>query len=207
MLVLIPLLTIFGQSTINMSNVFLGNWNVTEVQLEAKGVEASETREYIGTFSRQPDSGLISGAFMATNDLDDSSAKYHILLAPRENETFQFSFSAAEEVALEPGSEPEFPSPPIEFIFGLDDMVTATGSDGTGNFYSINVLSTSLIEVTVFNSETKATTIYRCIKEVPVQQRSIWTSLLPMMPMLLMMMFNGRGAGAPQAAAPKQKQD
>ena len=97
----------------------------------------------------------------------------------------------------------------IKLENGVDDIVVTTGKTTDGISYSVNVVSVNVIEVTLFNKETKGITIVRCLKELPPQkQGSLWQAFLPMLPTLMFTLFGnkGRQMGAPADAQGGAKQ-
>jgi hypothetical protein len=197
MLILISAFARLTQSTIDLARVFAGQWNVTEVLLDYNADEWPEQRFFFLEFPPETGSRMTFGDLIeynpATGGLDPK--KRIIINITRNRVGFDVSRFVHPDIELYPGVE----LTPIEFKFGADNMVTATGSH-KGYIFSINVLSDSVIEITLFNVSLPSTTIYRCVKKATPHPRTwdILASFLPIVPMFLMMVFNGvREALAP----------
>jgi hypothetical protein len=90
------------------------------------------------------------------------------------------------------------------FKSGADGSLTAFGTAEQFGKYSINILSHSIIELLVVNPETKALSVYRLIKNVPLPQQSMMGMFLQMAPLLLLLVFQKfMGDARPAARAGK----
>ena len=184
-----------SQSTVNYTDIFVGNWNISVVELDEDGREREERSVYSVRVGNIEALGKVGGQVIGEDEegVPVPVGKIEFEQDPESNGTFVFS--------LADNAETDDTEPVTTFTLemGVDDVCVTTGKTNDGVLYSLNVLSMYVIEVTLYNKENKAITIVRCLKEQPTHQTSIWSMLLPMLPSLMMMFMGGGNMGQCQA--------
>lgn len=198
------LLAALGQcADYNYTNIFQGRWNITMIELDEEGHESPEASVYSvdltagegftlqGQIFGEDEDGVPApvsklGLVMDAEVQDDGKTVFSVQFAPSPDA------ESLEEIAS------------VKLHNDLDDVVIATGKTVDGIAYSFNIVTVNTIEITLFNKETKAITILRCLKELPPQKGSMMQMLMSFLPMLLMMFTRGK-AMQPQAAAGEGK--
>jgi hypothetical protein len=205
MFAFVALFSSLSRSTLNLTSALIGKWEISTLPLEQDG-SLGEATNFSTQLTSTPESS-VTGEIIGEDADGVATPQYRLSFTPNSPVSFTVRFGPAGEGAPEELEEVAT----VEFQVGVDDLITATGTSADGSLFSVNVLSSTAIEVTLFNAESQVTTIFRCGKEVPAQKQSLWMSLMPMLPMLLMMFFRGGGMGqdpaAAQAGAAKQKED
>ena len=174
----------------NFTDVFVGNWNVTVVELDEDGLERPGAAVFSVQIGGTATIGKVAGQVYGEDEegVPVPVGKVEFEGDEESNATFTFAMSD------DPDSDSTEPMATFTLEMGTDEVCVTTGKTNDGQIYSLNVLSMYVVELTLYNKETKTVTIVRCLKEQPVHQQSIWTMLLPMLPSLMMMFMNmGRG--------------
>ena len=199
------LLAALGQcANYNYTSVFEGRWNITMIELDEEGNENAEAQIYSVSLAAGEDLSIQGQVFGDDEDgVPTPIAKLGRVMDAEDNTTFSVQFAPS------PDAESLEELTSVKLENGVDDVVLTTGKTTDGITYSVNVVSVNVIEVTLFNKETKAITILRCLKELPPQkQGSMWQAFLPMLPTLLFTLFGNknRPMGPPGAQAGGEKQ-
>ena len=174
---------------VNYKDIFIGKWNISVVELDDEGNEKPDRGIYAVEMASTGESGRVSGEVFGEDEegVPMPVGKIGVELEEGTNSTFAFQLSE------NPEAEELDELAKFTLEMGIDDVCVTTGKTSDGWLYSVNVLSIYLIEVTLYNKESKAVTIIRCMKDAPPPQRgSMWTALMPMLPTLLFTLF-GRG--------------
>lgn len=187
-----------GAADVNYTDLVVGKWTVTMVQLDETGREFNPpSPSFMVEMTGTEESGVLEGEILGEDEegVPVPVGKAGFVLEEGTNNTFRFLLAA--------DSEAETLEDVTSFTLenGVDDVCVTMGKTSNDQLYSLNVLSVNVVEVTLYDKETKGITIFRCLKEPkPAQKGSMWSMLLPMLPMLISTFMNRGSFGAPAAA-------
>ena len=184
---------------VKFSDVLVGNWTITMVDLDDDGREKESSQVYSLSVAETATPGTVAGTLFVDDEEGVPTPAGKLALVQNQDVKSRFSVQYNDDPEAE--SMDELASTML--TIGLDDTILSTGKTSDGSLYSLNILSPKVFEVTLYNNNTKAITLVRCLKDVdPAQKPSTLNALMPLLTLLPMFLMTWMG-GANQAPAPQ----
>ena len=176
------LLAVFSASApINISQLILGNWNITGVSISQEGVYDPDFNQkfeldfhrseenpmhYIGEITGEDEEGALTTILrVKIAESEEVDTELSIFVGNSDNEDYD-----------------EYTK--VNYAIANDNQVTFTGITADGQFSFIS-FSEYEAELTLYNTQTKIVVVYRLEKERPPNSNS--PGLMQFLPMLMML--------------------
>lgn len=191
------LLTAVLCEEVALNQVLAGKWNITVVDLDKDGIENTEFKSYEIELAIKE--GNLEGDVIGEDEEGILSTFMTLGIAPKAEENGTFILSSIQEDNAEEIAK-------FKLNIGVDGLMVASGQLTDEEYYQLNFVSKTTIEITVYNKKTSLITLYRCIKKVPKTKQNFLLQFLPMISMFVMMFLQNKANPAAAQAQPAQGQ-